>query len=73
MIKQPKDKEFVGSDPEWTYVFFRYVARMLADGHLTGHPFVIVDGGIEGIAQGLSRLKAGKAKGRKFVFQISDT
>lgn len=73
MTKQPNDKEFVRSDPEWTYVFFRYVARMMADGRLTGHPFVVVDGGIEGIAQGLERLKAGEAKGRKFVFQISNT
>ncbi|KAF8846983.1 GroES-like protein [Acephala macrosclerotiorum] len=72
MPKQPEDKEFTRSDPEWTYVFYRYVARMLADGRLTGHPFVVVEGGLEGVAQGLKRLKAGEAKGRKFVFRISD-
>lgn len=71
MPKQPEDKEFTRSDPEWTYVFFRYVARMLADGRLTGHPFVVVEGGLEGIARGLERLKAGEAKGRKFVFRVS--
>jgi NADPH2:quinone reductase len=72
MPKQPKDLDFVKGDPEWTYVFFRYVARMLSDGRLTGHPFEVFDNGLEDVGQGLRRLKAGEARGRKFVFRIGD-
>jgi len=72
MVKQPADKEFVKSDPEWTYVFFRYVGRMLADGRLTGHPFEVIEGGLEGVGKGLKMLKEGKAKGVKFVFRVGE-
>jgi len=71
MVKQPQDTEFVRSDPEWTYVFFRYVAKMLADGKLTGHPFEVVDGGLEGVGGGLKMLKAGQAKGFKYLFKVA--
>lgn len=71
MVKQPTDVEFVESDPEWTYVFFRYVAKMLADGKLTGHPFEVVDGGLQGVEDGLKMLKAGKAKGFKYLFRVA--
>ncbi|KUJ14619.1 GroES-like protein [Mollisia scopiformis] len=71
MVKQPQDQELVRSDPEWTYVFFRYIAKMLAEGTLTGHPFVVVDGGLQGVEEGLRRLKAGEARGRKFVYRVS--
>jgi len=37
MPKQPANIELVESDPEWIFIFFRYVSRMLADGRLTGH------------------------------------
>ncbi|KAF4625144.1 hypothetical protein G7Y89_g13030 [Cudoniella acicularis] len=72
MPKQPQNLEFVKSDPEWAYVFFRYVARMLADGRMTGHPFQVVDGGLGGVASGLQMLKEGKARGFKFVFRVAD-
>jgi hypothetical protein len=72
MIKQPQDAEFVQSDLEWAYVFFRYVAKMLADGKLTGHPFEVVEGGLEGVGEGLKMLKAGKAKGFKYVFKVAN-
>jgi NADPH2:quinone reductase len=71
MVKQPQDTEFVQSDPEWVYVFFRYVAKMLADKKLTGHPFEVVDGGLEGVGEGLKMLKAGKAKGFKYIFKVA--
>lgn len=71
MTRQPKDLEFVKSDPEWTYVFFRYVARMLSDGRLKGHPFEIFKG-LSSVGEGLQKLKAGEARGRKFVFRIGD-
>jgi NADPH2:quinone reductase len=70
MVKQPTDKEFVESDPECTYVFSKYVAKMLADGKLTGHPFEVVPGGLGGVEEGLKRLKSGESKGVKFVFKV---
>jgi NADPH2:quinone reductase len=45
---------------------------MLADGRLTGHPFEVVDGGLEGVGKGLNMLKDGKAKGVKYVFRVSN-
>jgi hypothetical protein len=72
MPKQDHDKEYVKGDPEWTYVFFRYVGRMLADGRLTGHPWEVVDGGLEGVEKGLTMLKEGKAKGVKFVYRVAE-
>jgi hypothetical protein len=72
MIKQPQDTEFVRNDPEWVYVFFRYIAKMLADGNLTGHPFEVVDGGLEGVGEGLKMLKAGNAKGFKYLFKVAN-
>ena len=64
------DAEYVASDPEWVYVFFRYVGRMLADGRLRGHPFEVVEGGLDGVEKGLWMLKEGKAKGVKFVYRV---
>lgn len=72
MPKQPKEQEFVKSDPEWGFVLFRYLARMLADGRLTGHPFEVIDGGLNGVEKGLNLLKTGKAKGAKFVFKVGE-
>lgn len=71
MPKQGNIEE-VKSDPEFGYLLFRYVARMLADGRFSGHPFMVVDGGLEAVGDGLNMLKAGKAKGNKFVFKIGE-
>lgn len=72
MVKQPTRKESVKDDPEWAYLFFRYVARMLIYGRLNGHPFQVIPGGLEGVGEGLRMLKAGKARGVKFVFRVGD-
>lgn len=72
MPKQPQDQELIKSDPEWTYVFLRYVSRMLSDGRLTGHPFQVVEGGLDGVGRGLKMLKEGKARGFKFVFRVAE-
>ncbi|KAH8680090.1 putative quinone oxidoreductase [Tricladium varicosporioides] len=71
MPKQPLDQGLVKSDPEWAYVFYKYVSRMLADRRLKGHPFVVVEGGLDGVGKGLRMLKEGKARGFKFVFQVA--
>jgi hypothetical protein len=72
MVRQEEDVEYVKGDPEWTYVFFRYIARMLANGRLTGHPWEVIDGGLGGVGKGLNMLKEGKAKGVKFVYRVGN-
>ncbi|KAK5129848.1 hypothetical protein LTR08_002756 [Meristemomyces frigidus] len=53
MPKQPSDKALVGSAPEFAFVFFRYIARMLAQGKFEGHPYEVVPGGLNGVKVGL--------------------
>ncbi|KAG0652183.1 trans-enoyl reductase [Hyphodiscus hymeniophilus] len=62
----------VKGDPEWTWLFYRYVGRMLADGRLSGHPFQVVDGGLEGIEKGLGMLRRGEVGGRKLVYRVGE-
>lgn len=64
--------EDVKHDPEFGYLLFRYLARMLADGRFSGHPYVVVEGGLDGVGKGLNMLKEGKARGNKFVFKIGE-
>lgn len=71
MPKQGNVEE-VKSDPEFGYLLFRYLARMLADGRFSGHPFVVIDGGLDGVGKGLNLLKSGKARGNKFVFRVAE-
>jgi hypothetical protein len=71
MPKQGNVEE-VRNDPEFGYLLFRYLARMLADGRFSGHPFVIVGDGLEGVGKGLNMLKEGKARGNKFVFKVGE-
>ncbi|ORY26438.1 GroES-like protein, partial [Rhizoclosmatium globosum] len=53
-------------------IMLRYASRMLADGRLSGMPFEIVEGGLDGVEKGLRMLKEGKAKGNKFVFRVAE-
>ena len=64
------EAEYVLSDPEWAFVLYRYVGRMLADGRMSGHPWEVVEGGLEGVQKGLQRLADGKAKGVKYVYHV---
>jgi NADPH2:quinone reductase len=69
MPKQPKKEEIINA-PEFAFVLFRYMSRMLSNGKFEGHPYEIVPGGLQGVATGLQRLKNGEAKGRKFVYRV---
>ncbi|RDW58123.1 hypothetical protein BP6252_13534 [Coleophoma cylindrospora] len=73
MPKQPAEKESAQSAPEFAYVFFRYLARMLALNTFEGHPYEIIPGGLDGVALGLQKLKSGEARGRKFIYRIADS
>lgn len=72
MVKQPTDKEFVKGDPEWVSMFFKYMSQMLADGRLTGHPVELIDGGLEGVLEGLRRLEGGQARGVKYAYRVGE-
>ncbi|PMD29791.1 GroES-like protein [Hyaloscypha variabilis F] len=67
-----RNVEEVKSDPEFGYLLFRYLGRMLAVGRFSGHPFVVVPGGLDGVGAGLNLLKTGQARGNKFVFKIGE-
>ena len=73
MPKQPADKEAVNSATEFAYVYFRYVARMLARGTFSGHPFMVIPGGLGGVEKGLRMLKDGEVRGKKFVYRVEET
>ena len=36
------------------------------------HPWTKIEGGLQGVEEGLRRLKAGEAKGTKFVYEINN-
>ncbi|KAI9807910.1 MAG: hypothetical protein M1825_005216 [Sarcosagium campestre] len=73
MPRQPADKEAVKTDTEFAFVLLRYVARLLARGDFEGHPAEVIPGGLDGVESGLQKLKAGKAKGVKFLYRVSET
>ena len=51
MPKQPKDKDEVKADVEFAWVLMRYLARMLALGKFTGHPYKVMPGGLAGVEE----------------------
>ncbi|EWC48945.1 hypothetical protein DRE_00250 [Drechslerella stenobrocha 248] len=60
-------------DAEFAYVFSRYLTRLLVEGKFETHPVEVLPGGLNGIAEGLNRLKEGKVKGSKLVARIAET
>jgi hypothetical protein len=72
MPKQPADQESVKGDVDFAYVLLRFVGRMLNRGDFEGHPFQVIPGGLDGVEEGLRRLKDGDAKGKKFVYKICE-
>jgi NADPH:quinone reductase-like Zn-dependent oxidoreductase len=61
-----------GEDADYAFVMFRYMARGLAEGWFTPHPYQVVPGGLEGVETGLKNLRDGKASGFKYVFKIGE-
>lgn len=58
---------------EFGYVYFRYIGRGLQEGWFKAQPQEVVKGGLEGVEQGLTNLKEGKASAVKYIFKIADT
>jgi len=57
---------------DFAFVMFRYMAKGLADGWFTGHPYEIVPGGLDGVETALRNLKDGKASAVKYVFRLRE-
>jgi NADPH:quinone reductase len=73
MPKQPDDKDSVRSDIEFSYVLFKYLARMMARGEFEGHPYEVIPGGLSGVETGLHKLQKGEARGVKYIYRIGET
>lgn len=66
-------KYTVTAGKDFGYVFFHYITRGLQEGWFTGHPFEVIPGGLDGVQEGLRRLKAGEASATKYVYRIAET
>ncbi|KAL5119399.1 hypothetical protein ACEQ8H_002668 [Pleosporales sp. CAS-2024a] len=57
---------------DFAYLYFRYLARGCAEGWFSPHPHEVVEGGLDAVEEGLTRLRDGKASGVKYVLKISE-
>lgn len=62
-----------GGEKDFGFVMFKLFGRGLLEGWLTPRPYKIVPGGLSGVEQALSDLKAGKARANKFALRIAET
>jgi NADPH:quinone reductase-like Zn-dependent oxidoreductase len=69
MPKQPSAEDAHG-DVQFAGEFFNWIEAALQQGKFSGHPFEVVPEGLDGVAEGLNRLKNGQARGKKLVYRI---
>lgn len=69
MPKQPPSEQALG-DIAFSKQLFGWLEEMIAQGKFEGHPFEVIPGGLEGVADGLNMLRDGKAAGRKLVYHV---
>jgi NADPH:quinone reductase len=50
-----------------------YVAKLLAQGKLTGHPYEVISGGLGGLDEALKSLKEGKNSALKYLVRVPET
>ena len=70
--KEAKEGLLVGGK-EFGYAWSRLLGRGLKEGWMTPHPHEVVEGGLDGVGEALSRLKAGKASAVKYVLRVSES
>ncbi|KAH7002640.1 chaperonin 10-like protein [Ilyonectria destructans] len=58
---------------DFGYVYSRYLSKGLRDGWLRPHPIEVQPGGLNGIEEGLRKMKAGEASATKYVYRVKDT
>ena len=70
MPKQPAEQEVEG-DIEFARHFFTWLEEATKQGMMKGHPYQVIEGGLDGVVTGLNMLRDGEAKGKKIVYQIN--
>lgn len=60
-------------DKEFGAVMFPLLGRGLAEGWFSGHPYEVVQGGLDGLQEALGLLQAGKLSATKAVLRIGET
>ncbi|KAF2748502.1 GroES-like protein [Sporormia fimetaria CBS 119925] len=58
---------------DFAYIYYRYIARGMAEGWFKPHPVEVVKDGLGGLKGALENLRDGKASAVKYVFRIADT
>lgn len=58
---------------DFAYAWSNLFAFGLQQGWLTGHPYEVCDGGLQGVEEALRNLMYGKASAVKYVFRVADT
>ncbi|KAK0637402.1 chaperonin 10-like protein [Bombardia bombarda] len=66
-------QEQAEKDGEFAYFFYRYLTYLLAEGKFKPHPHQVLDGGLDGVVQGVQNLHDGKVSAKKLVARIADT
>ena len=64
---QPDDLSGLG------FAWFRLFGLGLQEGWFSGHPYEVIEGGLEGVETGLVNLMKGKASAVKYVYRVEDT
>ncbi|PLB52729.1 alcohol dehydrogenase [Aspergillus steynii IBT 23096] len=72
-VPEKKDGNVTLGNREFAAVFSRFFGQGLRDGFWSGHPWVAVPRGLEGLEQALGELKDWKSSYSKHVVRIADT
>ncbi|KAJ4180056.1 hypothetical protein NW755_012096 [Fusarium falciforme] len=72
----PEEAQAAGAklgDKEFAAIFFPFLGLGLAEGWFRGHPFEVIDHGLDGLETALGLLEGGKLSAKKAVLRIGDT
>ncbi|KAH8426808.1 zinc-binding alcohol dehydrogenase family protein [Aspergillus melleus] len=72
-VPEKKEGRVVLREREFGAVFSNFFGQGLRDGFLSGHPWVTVPRGLEGLEKALGELKDWKSSYSKYVVRIADT
>lgn len=54
------------------HVMFRFLGHAMANYLIAHHPYETIQGGLEGISQGLRKLRDGKNSGCKYIIALAE-
>lgn len=66
------DDAQAAADADFSYMFYRFLSRLLAEGRFKPHPFDILPGGMNGILEGIRALHEGKVSAKKLIARWAD-